>query len=132
MEYLLSHGKKLTRGVYLAFGHDEETLGGKGQLQIKNLLQKRGVKLEAVLDEFDSIIGLDKLKAVHLNDSMMPFGKKKDRHSVIGEGEIGLEAILRFMSHPKIKHLPFYLETPLEEDGHKEEIKMLKGHLNIK
>lgn len=88
--------------------------------------------LDNVLEEFDNIIGLDKLKTIHLNDSMMPFGKKKDRHSVIGEGEIGLDAILRFMSHPKIKHLPFYLETPLEDEGHKEEIKMLKGHLNIK
>lgn len=88
--------------------------------------------LDNVLEEFDRIIGLDRLKTVHLNDSMMPFGKKKDRHSVIGGGEIGLEAILRFMTHPKIKHLPFYLETPLEDEGHKEEIQMLKEHLNLK
>lgn len=85
--------------------------------------------LDGVLDEFDLIIGLDKLKAVHLNDSMMPFGNKKDRHSVIGEGEIGLEAIIKFMTHPKLSHLPFYLETPLEDEGHKEEIKMIKQHL---
>lgn len=88
--------------------------------------------LDNVLEEFDKIIGLDKLKAVHLNDSMMPFGNKKDRHSIIGEGEIGLDAILRFMTHPKIEHLPFFLETPLEDEGHKEEIKMLKEHLKVK
>ncbi|MGL5348615.1 MAG: deoxyribonuclease IV [Peptostreptococcaceae bacterium] len=85
--------------------------------------------LDNVLNEFDRIIGLHKLKAVHLNDSMMPFGNKKDRHSVIGEGEIGLEAIVRFMSHPRLSHLPFFLETPLEDEGHKEEIKMLKEQL---
>ena len=85
--------------------------------------------LDNVIEEFDRIIGIDKLKAIHLNDSMMPFGNKKDRHSVIGEGEIGLEAILKFMTHPKIAQLPFYLETPLEDEGHKDEIKMLKEHL---
>jgi deoxyribonuclease-4 len=86
--------------------------------------------LEAVLDEFDSIIGLDKLKAVHLNDSMMPFGSKKDRHACIGEGEIGLDAIINFVSNPRLKHLPFFLETPLEEEGHKKEIAMIKDILN--
>ncbi|MCG4722890.1 TIM barrel protein, partial [Alistipes putredinis] len=65
--------------------------------------------LDSVLDDFDNIIGLDKLKAVHLNDSMMPFGAKKDRHACIGEGEIGLDAIIRFITHPKLKHLPFFL-----------------------
>lgn len=86
--------------------------------------------LEDVLDEFDSIIGLDKLKAVHLNDSMMPFGSKKDRHACIGEGEIGLDAIINFVSNPRLKHLPFFLETPLEEEGHKKEIEMIKDILN--
>lgn len=86
-------------------------------------------KLDEVLDEFDTIVGLDKLKAVHLNDSMMDFGQKKDRHEVIGEGKIGLEAIINFMSHPKLKHLPFFLETPLEDEGHKREIKMIKDIL---
>ena len=85
--------------------------------------------LDNVLDEFDNTIGLNKLKVVHLNDSMMLFGNKKDRHSVIGEGEIGLEAIIRFMSHPRLSHLPFFLETPLEDEGHKEEIKMIKEQL---
>ncbi|WP_195946916.1 deoxyribonuclease IV [Paraclostridium bifermentans] len=82
--------------------------------------------LDTVLDDFDNIIGLDKLKAVHLNDSMMPFGAKKDRHACIGEGEIGLDAIIRFITHPKLKHLPFFLETPLEDEGHKREIEMIK------
>ncbi|MGL6105167.1 deoxyribonuclease IV [Romboutsia sp.] len=82
--------------------------------------------LEGVLEDFDRIIGLDKLKVVHLNDSMMPFGANKDRHSVIGGGEIGLDAIVKFMAHPKIASLPFFLETPLEDEGHKEEIEMIK------
>lgn len=85
--------------------------------------------LEGVLEEFDKIIGLDRLKTIHLNDSMMPFGSKKDRHAVIGEGEIGLEAIINFMCHPSIKDLPFFLETPLEDEGHKKEIKMIKDIL---
>ena len=88
--------------------------------------------LDGVLDEFDKIIGLDKLKAIHLNDSMMPFGDKKDRHSVIGEGKIGLDAIINFMTHPSISYLPFFLETPLEEEGHKREIKMIKDILETK
>ena len=62
----------------------------------------------------------------------MPFNSNKDRHAKIGEGSIGSEAIIRIINHPKLSHLPFYLETPLEDEGHKEEIKMLKGHLNIK
>ena len=88
--------------------------------------------LDGVLAEFDSIIGLDRLKAVHLNDSMMPFGGKKDRHAVIGEGEIGLNAIINFMNHPKLNKLPFFLETPLEEEGQKKEIAMIKEILSDK
>jgi deoxyribonuclease-4 len=60
---------------------------------------------------------------------MMPGGSRKDRHATIGNGEIGLETILRVMRHPKLQGIPFYLETPLEEDGHKEEIQMLKEKL---
>lgn len=82
--------------------------------------------LDGVLDEFDRILGLDLLKTIHLNDSMMPFGAKKDRHSTVGNGEIGMEALLRVMCHPKLCHLPFYLETPLDDEGHKDEIAMLK------
>jgi len=88
--------------------------------------------LDGVLEKFDSIIGLEKLKTIHLNDSMMPFGAKKDRHAVIGEGEIGLNAIINFMSHPKLSKLPFFLETPLEEEGHKREIAMIKEILDNK
>ena len=85
--------------------------------------------LEGVIEEFDRVLGLDLLKAVHLNDSMMPFGSHKDRHAVIGEGEIGLEALLRVLQHPKLRDLPFYLETPLDDQGHKEEIRMIRDSL---
>ncbi|WP_195940524.1 deoxyribonuclease IV [Romboutsia sp. 1001713B170131_170501_G6] len=88
--------------------------------------------LDEVLNQFDEIIGLDRLKTIHLNDSMMGFGEKKDRHSVIGEGKIGLDAIINFMTHPKIKDLPFFLETPLEDEGHKKEIKMLRDIIETK
>ena len=69
------------------------------------------------------------LRAVHLNDSMMPFDSRKDRHAVIGDGEIGLEALLNVMRYPKLKDLPFYLETPLDDAGHKDEIARLKEYL---
>ncbi len=88
--------------------------------------------LDGVIDEFDKIVGLDRLKAIHLNDSMMPFGKNKDRHAEIGKGEIGLETLIRFITHPKLKDLPFFLETPLEDDEHREEIKMIKGLIGAK
>lgn len=86
--------------------------------------------LEGVLEEFDDLIGLEKVKVVHLNDSMNPFNSRKDRHAGIGEGEIGLEAIIRFMTHPKLRHLPFILETPHDTEGHKEEIKILREILD--
>lgn len=85
--------------------------------------------LDGVLDEFDHILGLDLLKAIHMNDSMMPFGAHKDRHATIGDGEIGLEALLNVMRHSKLKGIPIYLETPLDDEGHKEEIVMIKGRL---
>ena len=88
--------------------------------------------LDGVLDEFDQVLGLELLRAIHLNDSMMPLGSRKDRHAVIGEGEIGLEALLNVLCHPKLKNLPFYLETPLDDVGHKEEIVRLKGYLGEK
>ena len=83
--------------------------------------------LDSVLDEFDRIIGLDRLKAIHLNDSKNPFKSHKDRHEKIGEGFLGLEAITNIINHPKLKHLPFFLETPNELDGYKEEIELLRG-----
>lgn len=83
--------------------------------------------LDGVLDEFDRIIGLEKLKAIHLNDSMMPFASNKDRHAKIGEGTIGLDAIVRFINHPKLRNLPFFLETPNEELEYKNEIDLLRS-----
>lgn len=83
--------------------------------------------LDGVLEEFDKIIGLDKLKAIHLNDSKNPFESHKDRHEKIGEGSIGIEAMKRIINHPKLKTLPFFLETPNEIEGYEQEIKVLKG-----
>ncbi|MBU3113089.1 deoxyribonuclease IV [Clostridium lacusfryxellense] len=82
--------------------------------------------LDGVIDEFDRIIGLDKLYAIHLNDSKNPFASHKDRHETIGEGSIGLEVITKIINHPKLRHLPFYLETPNELEGHAKEIKILR------
>ena len=83
--------------------------------------------LDGVLKEFDKIIGLERLKAIHLNDSKMPFASHKDRHEKIGQGTIGLEAIVRIVNHPKLKHLPFVLETPNDLAGWKEEINLLRS-----
>ena len=83
--------------------------------------------LDGVLEEFDKIIGLDRLYAIHLNDSKNSFGSHKDRHEKIGKGSIGLEAITRIINHPKLKNLPFFLETPNELPGYAEEISLLKG-----
>ena len=82
--------------------------------------------LDGVLEEFDKIIGLEKLCAVHLNDSKNPFKSHKDRHEKIGEGSLGLEGISRIINHPKLRHLPFFLETPNELEGYKNEIELLK------
>lgn len=82
--------------------------------------------LDGVIDEFDRIIGLDRLKAIHLNDSLNYLGCHKDRHAKIGEGGIGLEAIERIINHPKLKDLPFFLETPNDIDGYQKEIELLK------
>ena len=87
--------------------------------------------LDGVLEEFDRILGLDLLRAIHLNDSMMPFGSHKDRHAVIGGGEIGMDALLRVIRHPRLRGIPFYLETPLDDRGHKEEIAKIKSLLPI-
>lgn len=83
--------------------------------------------LDGVLCEFDRVIGLDRLKAIHLNDSKNPFSSHKDRHEKIGEGSLGQDAIKRIINHPQLKDLPFYLETPNEIDGYREEIELLKS-----
>ncbi|MBP1925003.1 deoxyribonuclease-4 [Sedimentibacter acidaminivorans] len=82
--------------------------------------------LDGVLNEFDRIIGLDKLYAIHLNDSKNPFESHKDRHEIIGEGHIGYDAIVKIINHPKLRNLPFFLETPNDLFGHGEEIKLLR------
>lgn len=81
---------------------------------------------DGVLDEFDKIIGLEKLKAIHLNDSKNDLASHKDRHEKIGEGKIGLDAISKIINNDRIKNLPFYLETPNEIDGYEREIELLK------
>jgi len=83
--------------------------------------------LDGVLDEFDRVIGLERLKAIHLNDSKNPFNSHKDRHETIGYGFLGLNALTRVINHPKLKQLPFYLETPNELPGYAEEIMLLKS-----
>ena len=82
---------------------------------------------EAVLEEFDKIIGINRLKAIHLNDSMNPMGAHKDRHAKIGEGHIGFEALMKFIKMPQIDGLPINLETPNEIDGYAKEIEMIKN-----
>ena len=83
--------------------------------------------LDGVLDEFDRIVSLEHLKALHINDSMNPMAAHKDRHAKIGEGHIGTEAMVRIISHPKLQGLPCILETPQEDlDGYGKEIEMLK------
>ena len=131
-----------------------ETMSGKGSeigrnfeelkaiIDKVNLKEKLGVCLDTchiwdggydivnnfdgVLDEFDKVIGLDKLKAIHLNDSKNDLSSHKDRHEKIGEGKIGLEAITRIINNERIKDLPFFLETPNELDGYRKEITLLK------
>jgi deoxyribonuclease-4 len=82
--------------------------------------------LNGVLETFDRVIGLDRLRAVHLNDSMNLMGSHKDRHEKIGQGKIGLSAFKRIVNHPSLRNLPFYLETPNDVQGYAEEIALLK------
>lgn len=86
--------------------------------------------LDGVLEEFDKVIGLDRLKAIHMNDSKNPFESHKDRHEKIGDGSIGTEAMVRIINHPSLRELPFYLETPNELDGYAAEIKLLRENYN--
>ncbi|WP_367925806.1 deoxyribonuclease IV [uncultured Ruthenibacterium sp.] len=83
--------------------------------------------LDEVLFEFDRVIGLDKLKAIHSNDSQNPLGSHKDRHARIGEGKIGVEAFQRIVNHPALRELPFVLETPNDDAGWAAEIALLRG-----
>lgn len=132
-----------------------ETMAGKGSevgrsfeelkaiIELTKLDQKLGVcldtchvfdggydivnDLDGVLKEFDRVIGLDRLKAIHINDSKNEADSHKDRHEKIGEGHIGLDAFTRIINHPDLRHLPFYLETPNELDGYAKEIALLKS-----
>lgn len=83
--------------------------------------------LDGVLNRFDKIIGLPRLKAIHLNDSLNPLGAHKDRHAQIGQGTLGTAALARVINHPALKHLPFYLETPNDLSGYAAEIALLRG-----
>ncbi len=83
--------------------------------------------LDSVLEEMDRLVGFEKLKSVHVNDSLFPLGSGNDRHTPVGKGEIGLKAVIDMMKHPYIKNLPFYLETPLDHEGHKREIEMIRS-----
>lgn len=82
--------------------------------------------LDGVLEEFDRIIGLEKLKAIHLNDSLNDLGSHKDRHARIGEGRIGLEALVRVIRYPRLEGIPFILETPNDDEGWAAEIRTLR------
>lgn len=82
---------------------------------------------DGVLEEFDRVLGIDRLRAVHINDSKNPCGAHKDRHEVIGGGHIGIEAFERIVNHPALRDLPFILETPNELPGYAREIELLRG-----
>ena len=83
--------------------------------------------LDGVLTEFDRVVGLERLKAIHLNDSKNPPGSRKDRHECLGQGSLGLEALERIVNHPALRHLPFCLETPSELPGYQAEIELMRG-----
>lgn len=83
--------------------------------------------LDGVLEEFDRVLGLDRLKALHLNDSMNPRGARKDRHQKLGQGYIGLEPMVRIVNHPALRDLPMVLETPNELEGYAAEIRLLRA-----
>lgn len=85
------------------------------------------INLDGVLKEFDEVIGLDKLKTIHMNDSKNPFASHKDRHEKIGEGSLGIETFTAVIKHPLLQGIPVYLETPNELDGYAREIVLLRG-----
>ena len=86
--------------------------------------------LDSVLSEFDEIVGLQRLRAIHLNDSLHGYESHKDRHAKIGEGHLGVDTFKNVINHPKLRHLPFFLETPNELPGYAEEIALLKDLYN--
>ncbi len=86
--------------------------------------------LNGVLEEFDKIVGIKYLKAMHLNDSKNPMGAHKDRHEIIGKGKIGTDSLIRVINHPLLKKLPFILETPNDDEGYSNEISLMKSNYN--
>ena len=84
--------------------------------------------LDGVLEQFDRMIGLNRLRAIHMNDSKNPFASHKDRHEKIGQGSIGAEAMIRIIKHPALQGIPVYLETPNELEGYAEEIRFLRDN----
>ena len=106
-----------------------ETASDLGPLAGHGFQQDAGglLRTQDRVQQFDRHVGLGKLYAIHLNDSLMPFASRKDRHARIGEGTIGLEAIARIINHPALRHLPFYLETPNELPGYAHEISVLRA-----
>lgn len=86
--------------------------------------------LDSVLTHFDNVIGLDRLKAIHLNNSLNPLGSHKDRHARLTDGQIPLDALIRLVNHPALRHLPFYLETPNDLNGYAEEIALMKQYFS--
>ena len=79
------------------------------------------------MEQFDKIVGIDRLKAIHINDSLNPLSSHKDRHAKIGEGHIGIAAFEKIINHPYLRNLPFNLETPCDLDGYAEEIRLLRS-----
>ena len=124
-----------------------ETMSGKGSeigktfeelaaiIERVELKEKLGVcldtchvRLDGVLEHFDSVLGLERLRAIHLNDIMTPFASFKDRHETIGKGSLGEQAFINLINHPVLRELPFFLETPRDDAGHGQEIAWLKEH----
>ena len=93
---------------------------------VQDVYKRQVNDLDGVLDNFDMVIGLDRLYAIHLNDSKNPYSSHKDRHEVLGGGSLGTDAIERIVNHPKLKTLPFLLETPNELEGYAKEIALIK------
>lgn len=85
-------------------------------------------RLDEVLEQFERTLGLKRLRAIHLNDSMTPFDSRKDRHEKLGRGSLGEDALIRLINHPQLRDLPFFLETPNDLDGYRREIDWLRGH----
>ena len=88
--------------------------------------------LDGVLAQFDKIIGLERLKAVHLNDSLNICGSHKDRHAKFGEGQFGLDALVNVVCHPALEGIPFILETPNDDEGWKREVALLRERYSMK